>query len=177
MLRRACITAVFGILGYCLCLQVGWAAMSGLSTEQLTRNAACVVQGQVVETRAHWTGDGQTIVTTVTVSVSDVVKGEVSGETIDIEYPGGEVDDIGLKVSDVKVPPSGSNVLMFLKPVRIDNFSTIYQLFGKAQGQYSIDENNLATKSGFSLVEGQDRVDNPISLQELINKIRAVENE
>jgi hypothetical protein len=43
---------------------------------------------------------------------------------------------------------------------------------GKAQGAYRIDNKGIARKSGFSLVSGKEIIDNNISVDALIKKIK-----
>jgi hypothetical protein len=146
-----------------------YAVMLGLSTEELTRGSEAVVEGDVQDMQSHWSEDGKTIYTSVTVVIREAIKGEASEQTIVVEHEGGEVGDIGLRVSDMAVFRKGQRVILFLKPGRSGN---VYNIVGKAQGKYDIDAQGIARKRGFTLMGGQEAVDNDIPVEALKAKIR-----
>ena len=112
----------FALTTFLLALPIAsWAVMEGLPTEDLARGADIVVLGDVESATAKWSDDGKTIFTTAIVVVTDVIKGRSVGRKIEVEYPGGEVGGIGLKVSDEPAMEKGEKVLLFLKHVRRDN--------------------------------------------------------
>ncbi len=157
------------------------ALMLGISTEELTRNAELVVSGKVERVESSWTADGKSIVTRATVLIDEPVKGQQQDGRLVVEYEGGEVGSIGLKVSDMSPLVKGSDVILFLKssasraPLSAqDDAKKTYRLVGKSQGVYTIDENGVARKSGFSVMGGEAAIDNNISRQELIHKIRSM---
>jgi hypothetical protein len=149
------------------------AIMIGLCTEDLTRASEIIVVGEVRNVESHWNSDGTTIVTSASILVKDVVKGEQLEQMITVEYEGGEVGDIGLKVSDTVPLVTGEEVLLFLKSDQ-DAGVNNYSIVGRAQGKYIISKNGIASKTGFSLTEGKEAVDNDIPLTDLIEKIRRV---
>ncbi len=91
-------------------------------------------------------------------------------------YEGGEIDGMGMRVSDVAIPRVGENVLLFLKPAKARRLETIYQNVGKAQGQYKIDQDGIARKSGYSLEGSTKDIDKNIPLKVLIEKIKRIGN-
>jgi len=91
------------------------ATMVGLSTEDLTKASKIIVIGEVINVASHWNSDRTTILTSASILVKDVVKGEQLEQMITVEYEGGEVGDIGLKVSDTVPLVTGEEVLLFLK--------------------------------------------------------------
>jgi hypothetical protein len=149
------------------------ATMVGLSTEDLTKASKIIVIGEVINVASHWNSDRTTILTSASILVKDVVKGEQLEQMITVEYEGGEVGDIGLKVSDTVPLVTGEEVLLFLKSEQ-DTGANNYSIVGRAQGKYIISKDGIASKTGFSLTEGQEAVDNDIPLSELIEKIRRV---
>jgi hypothetical protein len=162
-----------------------YSIMVGLSTEELTKGSEFIVVGQVEGVESMWSKDGKTIISRAHIIVNQVIKGEQSKERITVEYPGGEIGDLGLKVSDVRPLKKGEETLLFLKSTkdqrRGDEISLsmgeeeVYQIIGNAQGHYTIDHQGVARKGGFSLIQKEDVVDNNIPLNILINKIRGVE--
>jgi hypothetical protein len=155
------------------------ALMLGISTDELTRNAELVVSGKVETVESSWTTDGRSIVTRAVVAINETVKGQPEAERVVVEYEGGEVGAVGLKVSDVSPFVKGSDVILFLKdstsraPLSTQGATQkVYHLVGKSQGKYTVGEDGIARKSGFSAIGSQDAIDDTISRQELIDKIR-----
>lgn len=151
------------------------AIMKGFSTEELTRESDTVVSGDVEDAESFWSQDGKTIITRATVSVSGVIRGKSSAGNIIVEYEGGEIGDVGLRVSDVSPLIKGERVILFLKSVRSRKDSAaVYNMVGKGQGKYTIDEGGIARKGGFSLSGGEENVDSDIPLGVLLDRIKAV---
>jgi hypothetical protein len=151
------------------------AFMTGLSTEELTRSSEAVIVGGVEDVESHWTKDGTSIVTTASVVVDEVVRGVVLQQTATVEYEGGEIGEIGLKVSDVAPLERGERVLLFLKSGKSKRFGSVYNIVGKAQGKYLIGEDGIARKRGFTLSSRKDVVESETPLSRLIEKIRNVQ--
>ncbi len=149
--------------------------MTGLSTEELAGAADLVVLGDVGSVGAGWNADRTTIITTANVVVAEAIKGRAAGRTVEVEYPGGEVGDIGLRVSDEPSMEEGERILVFLKRAGGLNEGNRYKLVGKGQGKYSIGPDGVARKKGFSLAGDTKRVDVEIPLGILIEKIKRAE--
>ncbi|MEK6672692.1 MAG: hypothetical protein AABY42_04350 [Nitrospirota bacterium] len=165
---------IFFILIASIIPSVSYAIMQGFSTEALTKESALIVTGEVEYTKSAWSKDGKTIITTASVIVADVIKGTTTTQRIIVEYEGGEVGEIGLRVSDVSPLAKGETVLLFLKPGMSKIDGAVHNITAKAQGKYVIDENRIARKSGFSVAGGGENVDYSMSLDKLIEKIRNV---
>jgi hypothetical protein len=149
--------------------------MTGLSTEELTRSSEAVVVGGVEDVESHWTQDGTSIFTTVSVDVEEVVRGVVIQQRVTVEYEGGEIGEIGLKVSDVAPLERGERVLLFLKSGKSKRYGSVYNIVGKAQGKYLIGEDGIARKRGFALSSRKEAVESETPLRRLIEKIRNVQ--
>jgi hypothetical protein len=151
------------------------AFMTGLSTEELTRSSDAVIVGGVEDVESHWNQDGTSIFTTASVVVEEVVRGVVIQQIVTVEYEGGEIGEIGLKVSDVAPLTRGERVLLFLQSGKGKRDGSVYHIVGKAQGKYLIGEDGIARKRGFALGSRKDVVENEMSLGRLIEKIRDVQ--
>ena len=157
--------------------------MIKLSLEKLSLESDVIVVGEVKEIQCHWSMDKSTILTIVTLQIQDVIKGGVNRNQILIQFPGGEIDDIGLKVSDMPTFFPHERTLIFLKSI-IDiqseknspyvamNFWPVFSIFGAAQGKYSIDNKEIARKEGYSLISEEADSDKILSLVDLITRIR-----
>jgi len=151
-----------------------WSLMVALSTKELTRDSEIVVVGEVRDVSSYWGEDGTTIFTKAKVMVDQVVKGIYHTE-VDIEYEGGEVGGIGLKVSDGPSLEKGERVILFLKTKKVEKGVRVFSILGNAQGKYTIREDGIAIKGGFSVVrDTEDVIDNYIPAEDLLNKIRSV---
>jgi len=145
-----------------------------LSTEGLTKESESVVVGVVRDVSSYWSADGTTIFTKANVMVDQVVKGTHHAE-VDIEYQGGEVGGIGLKVSDAPSLEKGEKVILFLKAKKVDKNIKVFNIVGNAQGKYTVMEDRTAIKGGFSVVrDPESLIDNYIPVEDLLNKIRRV---
>ncbi len=152
------------------------ATMIPLSTENLTSQATLIIVGNVQRLQSEWSADKKSIYTVATVTVEETIKGACADNTLKILYPGGEIDGIGMQVSDVAIPDSGDRVLLFLQPATAKKFETLYTNVGKAQGQYKIGRDGIARKSGFQLKGSPQNRDNNIPLEVLIEKIKSLKD-
>jgi hypothetical protein len=150
------------------------AFMTGLSTEELTQSSEAVIVGNVEDIESRWNEDGTSIVTTASVVVEEVVRGQVVYQRVTVEYAGGEIGEVGLKVSDVSPLERGEKVLLFLKPVKGKKDGRAYSIVGKGQGKYTVGHDGIARKKGFSLNARREVVDNDTPVEKLIQKIRNV---
>ena len=172
------VTIIFFILIATFCLsQQSAAIMVSLSTENLTKESALIILGDVKHVKSEWGEDKKSIFTFATVAVQETIKGKAANKTLKIIYEGGEIDGIGMRVSDVAIPDVGENVLLFLKPAKTKHFETIYKNVGKAQGQYRIDKDGIARKAEYNLEGSAKDIDNNMPIEVLIEKIKRIGNE
>lgn len=160
------------------------ALMFGLSLEELASSSELVISGEVKDTESFWSEDGKTILTSATVAVENTIKGDPSQRTVTVEHEGGEIGEIGLKVSDISPLVRGEKIVLLLKSAysRRPRFGRgpdtttekVYNLVGEAQGKYLIDSKGIATRSGFSIAGSTNLKDNNIPLEELIKRIHSL---
>lgn len=150
------------------------AIMLGMSTEELTVASDLVLEGEVKDVRSFWGKDGKTIITRAVILDSLVIKGRVTQKHIIVEYEGGEIGDIGFRVSDVVPLRKGEKVIIFLKSGKSKKDGHAFNIVGKGQGKYTVDNSGIARKGGFSILSGEGLIDNNIPVGELIDKIRRV---
>lgn len=159
--------------------------MIKLSLKELTIGADAIVLGEVREIQSQWSMDGSVILTIVTLQIHETLKGKINNNQILIQHPGGEVGDIGLKVSDMPSFQLKERVLVFLKPITnltntkhspivCLNIFPAFNTFGAAQGKYSIDKDGMAHKSGYVLVSRDDERGVSIHLADLKSRIKSI---
>lgn len=147
------------------------ALMKGLSTEELTGEADVIIEGDVMQVSSYWNDDHTSIYTEAVVVVNEPIKGSAA-TLIRVRHEGGEVGNVGLKISDMESFQNGERVLVFLKSDQNKIKEDVYVPVGKAQGKYRIDHNGIARKHGFSLAYDEDMVDNDIPVSVLKDRIR-----
>lgn len=177
MKRDSLLVTVLLLVGVFFFISPAFAIMKALSTEELTKMSDRVVIGEVEDVEAQWSKDGKTIISSASIAVKKVVKGKVDHARIVVEYEGGELGDIGLRVSDVAPLKKGDHVLLFLKTAQSKKDGIVNTIVGKAQGKYTIDNSGIASKDGFSLADGEKVEDTTIPFDKLIKKIMEVNNE
>ena len=148
------------------------AIMRGMSTEELAGKSDIVLEGEVKSVTSHWSKDGKIIFTRAVILDSHVIKGRITQKQIIVEYEGGEIGDIGFRVSDVVSLRKGEKVILFLRTGKSKQDGHVFNIVGKGQGKYRIDKNNIARKDGFSIMDGEELIDNNIPAGDLIDKIR-----
>lgn len=152
------------------------ALMVGMTTEELTNESGLILQGVVEDTKSHWSKDGKTIITQVTVGYTNLIKGMAKNRKVVVEYDGGIVGDTVLKVSDTADFQVGEEVILFVKPGKSKKDGDVYNMVGKAQGKYTIDSDGIASKKGFSFVPGTGFIDNHLHAEKLREKIEKVKS-
>lgn len=164
------------------------AMMVGLSTEELTRNSQAIIKGVVEEKQSYWSADGKLIMTKAYVRVSEAVKQSGNdiqpGNRVAIEYLGGEKDGLIMKVSAATPLSVGEEVLLFINPASVDKRAAsekgaasekVYNIFGFAQGQYSISKDGVAKKNvSHAIINKKEVVEDNLPVEELIFKIKGV---
>jgi hypothetical protein len=149
------------------------ALMVGMSTERLTRESELVIVGDVENTKSQWSDDGKQIVTRVTIIYTDIIKGKHRNRNIVVEHEGGEVEGIGMGVSDSPHFRKGDKVILFLKPEKRKE-EAVFKIVGSSQGKYTVGTDGIARKNGFSLWTDRELIDNDIPADMLIDKIKRV---
>jgi hypothetical protein len=104
-----------------------------LDTPALVRGSTGIVIGTVQGTQSHWNESRTAIVTDVTVSVSDVLKGDATS-TVTLTQPGGEVDGMRYEIPGSPAFRANEEVLLFLW----EDSHGRAQVNGLAQGKFEL---------------------------------------
>jgi hypothetical protein len=107
-----------------------------MSVEELTNEATTIIRGTVLDLRSHWDKERTHIVTDVTISAQEYVKGYEGGE-VTIQIPGGTVGELGEWVSDVPTFEKGQEVILFLG----DN--KYFRVVGWHQGKFTVEKDTV----------------------------------
>ena len=168
---------ILSLLG-CMALPLpAYALMQGLSTEKLTHDAALIVMGDVEDVASQWSADKKSITTTAVVSVQQVMKGKLEQKKVRVMYMGGQVGDIVMRQSDVAPLHKGERVLLFLSSEEQVSGGAARGIQGRGQGIYTIGNDRIARKQGFSVDAAYGQIDSIIPLEILTEKIRSYVDE
>jgi hypothetical protein len=148
------------------------AAVVPLSTEEIVRASRLAVRGVVEETRSRWTDDRSTIVTWVAIRIEETYRGAHPRRRLIVEVEGGEVDGIGLAVTDVPSFEKGGRVVVFLEPLESATGRARYRVVGDAQGAYRVGPDGVARKDGFHVLGDASIVDRELPLEDLARRAR-----
>ncbi len=121
------------------------ALMVRKSIEELTSEADSILIGKVEKIESRWNEEKTLIYTYVTISVSQYTKtlsGMAEVKEVIVRVRGGEVGDIGLKVSDTPQFREGEEVFLFLRMEKLPLFSVA----GLFQGKYTIEEGRVKNR-------------------------------
>ena len=117
--------------------------MLPMSLEDLAHESSTVVRARVLAKEAGWDEARQRIYTTTTMAVVETVFAtEKLAAEIRVRTLGGEVGEVGMKVSgapDIKI---GEETLLFL---RDDHLPGQFLVVGMNQGRFRLEENNGRT--------------------------------
>ena len=120
------------------------AFMMRMSLEDLVDDADVIIVGTVQDITSSWNDGKDSIFSTLTVSVEDVLAGEAGSETVEIIVPGGEVDGITQIVSTFPTFEIDEQAVLFLnkKPGQIlprrQIQAKLYELNGHSQGKLEV---------------------------------------
>ncbi len=130
-----------------------------MTPEDLTRGSDIVAVGKVKELKAEWSAGKKTIVTRVTLDVSEFLKGG-SGQTMVVLVPGGEVDGVGEWYSHTARFTKDEDVVLFAKKSGISEL----RVTGGESGKLVITRD---PKTGARFVTGG------ITLDEMTKRVRS----
>lgn len=153
-------------------MKISFATMLGISTQKLTQDSDLIIDGTVMDVYSAWDETKTTIYTYAVIEIQNTHKGSSENKNVTLMYRGGEVGDIGLKISDQAEFKKGENVFLFLKKSEKEPNLHMFQITGKAQGKYTISKDNRAVKKGFSVAGSDNVVDYDIPVDLLIEKVR-----
>ena len=171
-------------------LSFALAIMDGFSIPDLSAQSDVVVMGRVMNVTSHWSQDGKRIMSTANIWVDEVVRGtgrHGSEKVVTVEYEGGEIGDVGYRVSDAVILNAGENIVVFLQAsagasgsrrIQSESYGAgsgmPYTVMGRAQGVYKISDDGIARKEGFTVASRRDAVVNNIPAVDLLRMIREV---
>lgn len=110
----------------------------GMDIDKIIADAEFVFEGLVIEseTRRHSSG---IINTYVTFQIKDIIKGDYSGDSLELKFMGGELNGEVVEVSGMRMPELGEQGIYFVESMSRD---LINPLIGWSQGHFIITDDN-----------------------------------
>lgn len=152
------------------------------SVEEMTALATDVVIGTCSKVRAHWTGDRKQILTYVTLSITDALKGDTANNLTFVQL-GGRVEDMVLIVVGAPTFEEGEEVVVFLTRMKSKKrlaVDTDLWLVGLDKGKWQVTrEPNTGVATATSSVGAQHlvtasgkRTERTLPLENLIARVK-----
>jgi len=136
------------------------AYMRQVSMDYLAKHSDNIIRGTVVGMRSYWTPNHRAIYTDVTVSVDAQYKGRVGARQVTVTIQGGEVGEIGLRVSDMPVFRKGEDVILFL-----NRKGPVFEVNSLYQGKYTV-ERGLVKEKDVRVDEFVRKIRETVKMQE-----------
>lgn len=109
-----------------------WAASAvRISDENLVASAHAIVTGRVTYIESHWDADRSNIYTDISIQLDQVIKGNISSQTIVIEQVGGKVGDREAWLTGSPSFKLNEDVLLFLRAGENGTLHTAHLGMGK----------------------------------------------
>lgn len=157
MRSKTIILTVVSTLTLGLFIIAGAATVERLTLPEMVKMSPSIVVGTVTDVSSAWNENHTRIFTTITMDVSESLKGELSG-VITFKQLGGTVGDTRASVPGFPVFNEGSELLLFLN----DDPSGYIPVVGLGQGKFDIFVNELTGEKmtandvlGLETIEGQ----------------------
>jgi len=141
-------------------------SLYSLSIDEVAGDAELVFQGTVVNRESRIDTASGIIHTYVTFSVEEVIKGEYTGDQLELRFTGGEVNGEIVEVSGLTLPADGELGIYFVEALNRD---LVNPLLGWSQGHYLIVEENgqpqVTTNDRQPVTSVQPQAQVPITLR------------
>ena len=106
-----------------------------LEIKKLSKGADVILTGKVTKQNSSWNENKTRIFTKATLQVDEYLKGNNSGNSIEVTYPGGEVGDVGELYTHMPRFTNDEEVLVFLKK---DQKSKEFKVFDGEDGKITV---------------------------------------
>lgn len=125
----------------------GATTVKKISTVELLSAPQLIIQGRVLE---QWSEPGQnreTIVTKVSIQVTELIKGELDSELVVLEFLGGTLNGLTMKIEGSNIPAVGEEGFYFIESTARNYVNPIY---GWTQGHFIVspDDGSVRTVGG-----------------------------
>ncbi|MFT4816272.1 MAG: hypothetical protein ACI80L_000791 [Pseudohongiellaceae bacterium] len=111
----------------------------GMDIDKVAADAEFVFEGSVINSETRQDSSSGIISTYVTFQINDIIKGDYSGESIELKFMGGAFNGQIVQVSGMRVPEMNEQGIYFVESMSRD---LINPLIGWSQGHFIIVDDN-----------------------------------
>lgn len=111
----------------------------GMDIDTVAADAEFIFEGEVIQRETRMEQSSGLISTYVTFAVIDVIKGDFSGDSLELKFMGGAYNGQIVEVSGLVIPGDGEQGIYFVETLNID---MVNPLLGWSQGHYLIVNDN-----------------------------------
>jgi hypothetical protein len=124
------------------CASLIASSVEQVSMTQVTKGSELIFRGRVLETRSLREGTSA-IFTRVSFQVLDVLKGPQVGDRIELDFMGGKIGTLELRVADMRLPTLGETGIYFVESLKRRQ---VHPLYGWQQGHYLTNKDASGTE-------------------------------
>ena len=117
-----------------------------VSLEEMLQNSALVFEGQVTRVQVR-ENSRRDIHTRVTFEIIDVIKGEVTGKKLTLDFLGGALAGRKISVSDMQMPALNERGIYFVESLQRNQ---VHPLYGWSQGHLRLEQGPAGTERVFT---------------------------
>ena len=111
----------------------------GLDIDKVVADAEFVFEGAVINSETRQDSNSGIISTYVTFQINDIIKGDYSGDSIELKFMGGVFNGKIVQVSGMRIPEMAEQGIYFVESMSRD---LINPLIGWSQGHFIIHDDN-----------------------------------
>ncbi|MEZ7831368.1 MAG: hypothetical protein QMC06_07430 [Gammaproteobacteria bacterium] len=111
----------------------------GLDIDKVVADAEFVFEGAVINSETRQDSNSGIISTYVTFQINDIIKGDYSGDSIELKFMGGVFNGKIVQVSGMRIPEMAEQGVYFVESMSRD---LINPLIGWSQGHFIIHDDN-----------------------------------
>ena len=111
----------------------------GLDIDKVVADAEFVFEGAVINSETRQDSNSGIISTHVTFQINDIIKGDYSGDSIELKFMGGVFNGKIVQVSGMRIPEMAEQGVYFVESMSRD---LINPLIGWSQGHFIIHDDN-----------------------------------
>ncbi len=111
----------------------------GLDIDKVVADAEFVFEGAVINSETRQDSNSGIISTYVTFLINDIIKGDYSGESVELKFMGGAFNGQIVQVSGMRIPEMAEQGIYFVESMSRD---LINPLIGWSQGHFIIVDDN-----------------------------------
>ncbi len=136
---RTIVLSLAGLLCLMAFSSVSATTILGMDIDKVAADAEFVFEGEVIHSETRQDSNSGIISTYVTFRIDDVLKGDYSGDSLELKFMGGVFNGKVVQVSGMRIPEMAEQGIYFVESMSRD---LINPLIGWSQGHFIIVDDN-----------------------------------